>query len=192
MITKRNYIDLLQNRLNGGNTPRDLRKMYNRGTITKLVNMVFTDVAINNPDAAADMAIPYTYTPTTDASGYYITLNPMSIAGSQTIFQIQDDKNDYHIQDKVMANAIRVLRGTNKYGAILFGTKLRFNTQPQGDVVVTLVPNVYQMGDDDILYAGELGDSGETKVFQLCLQLLKTPEFQDELNNNAVDAQQGR
>ena len=171
---------------------RDTRKMYGRGTITKLVNMVYADVAINNPDAAADMAIPYTYTPTSDSTGYYVNLSPMSIGGTQTIFQINDDKNDYHIQDKVMANAIRGLRGSNKYGAILFGTKLRFNTQPQGDVTVTLVPNVYQMSDDDILYAGELGDSGETRIFQLCLQLLKTPEFQDELNNNAVDAQQGR
>lgn len=190
MITKRNYIDLLQNRLNGGNTPRDKRKMYGRGTITKLVNMVFADVSINNPEAAADMAIPYTYTPAMDATGYYITLSPMSIGGTQTIFQIQDEKNDYHIQDKVMANAIRVMRGTNKYGAILFGTKLRFNTQPQSDVTVTLIPNIYQMADDDILYAGELGDSGEVKIFQLCMQMLQTPEFQDELNNNAVDAQQ--
>jgi hypothetical protein len=164
--------------------------MYGRGTITKLVNMVFADVVRNSTDAAADMAIPYTYTPSTDSSGYYITLNPMPIAGSLSIFQITDEKNDYHIQDKVLANAIRVLRGENKYGAILFGNKLRFNTTPVGDVSVTLVPNVYQMEDDGILYAGELGDSGETKVFQLCLQMLMTPQFQDELNNNAVDAQQ--
>ena len=190
MITKRNFIDLLQNRLSGGNAPRDVRKQYGRGTIVKIINFAFNDVCINNQDAASDMAIPYTLTPESDGSGYYITLYPQPIAGTLAFFGIEDEKTQYNIQDKAMSKAINVLRGNNKNAAILFGNKLRFNQKPTGDVTITIVPNIYQMADDDILYAGEVGGRGELAMFQMCLQVLKTPEYQDELNNNAIDAQQ--
>jgi hypothetical protein len=190
MITKRNMIDLVQNRLSGGDTPKDLRKMYGRGTIAKILNFAYNDVCINNQDAASDMAIPYTFTPASDASGYYVTLYPQPIAGTLAFFGIDDEKESYQIQDKSMARAISELRGNNKNAAILFANKLRFNKIPTGDVTVTIVPNIYQMQDDDILYAGEVGGHGEMSIFQMCLQILMNPVYQDELNNNAVDAQQ--
>jgi hypothetical protein len=190
MITKRNMIDLIQNRLSGGDTPKDLRKMYGRGTIAKILNFAYNDVCINNQDAASDMAIPYTFTPASDTKGYYITLYPQPIAGTLAFFGIEDEKDSYQIQDKTMAKAISELRGSNKGAAILFGSKLRFNKQPTGDVTITIVPNIYQMQDDDILYAGEVGGQGEMSIFQMCLQILMNPVYQDELNNNAVDAQQ--
>lgn len=192
MITKRNFIDLLQNRLSGGDTPADVRKMYGRGTIARILDFAYADVCINNSEAASDMCIPYTFTPTTDASGYYVTLSPQPIAGTLSVFTIEDSKNSYNVQDKLMSKAISTLRGSNKYGAILFANKLRFNTTPSGDVTVTYVPRVSEMSDNDILYGGQVGDAGEVSIFQMCLSILKTPEYQDELNNNAVDSQQQR
>ena len=190
MITKKNYIDLIQNRLNGGIVPKDVQKLYPRGVIAKILDMAFSDVVINNSGAAADMSLEYGFTAQTDANGYYVTLSPRPIAGTLSIYDIYDEKNEYNIQDKVMSRAIRTLRDNNKFGAILYGDKLRFNTTPVGEVKIIYVPRVSEMADDDALYAGEVGDNGEIMLFSRVMAVLQGKDFQDELNNNAVDAQQ--
>jgi hypothetical protein len=190
MITKRNYIDLIQNRLNGGAAPKDVQKVYPRGVIARVLDMAFADVVINNSDAAADMSLEFSFTASTDTNGYYITLSPRPISGTLSIYDIYDDKNSYNIQDKVMARGIRDLRTNNKFGAVLFGNKLRLNTTPVGEVKVIYVPRVSEMADDDALYAGEVGDNGEVVLFTRVMTVLQGNAFQDELNNNAIDAQQ--
>lgn len=190
MITKRNYIDLIQNRLSGGVVPKDVQKVYPRGVIAKVLDMAFADVVINNSDAAADMSLEFSFTASTDANGYYVTLSPRPISGTLSIYDIYDDKNFYNIQDKVMARGIRDLRDNNKLGAVLYGDKLRLNTTPVGSVRVIYVPRVSEMADDDALYAGEVGDNGELMLFTRVMTVLQGKDFQDELNNNAVDAQQ--
>jgi hypothetical protein len=190
MITKRNYIDLIQNRLSGGIVPKDVQKVYPRGVIARVLDMAFADVVINNSDAAADMSLEFSFTASTDANGYYVTLSPRPISGTLSIYDIYDDKNFYNIQDKVMARGIRDLRPNNKLGAVLYGDKLRLNTTPVGSVRVIYVPRVSEMADDDALYAGEVGDNGELMLFTRVMTVLQGKDFQDELNNNAIDAQQ--
>jgi len=139
------------------------------------------------------MAVPYVLTPSSDANGYYVTLNPQPIAGTMAIFSVEDESsgfNSYSIQTKAESNALNVLRGGNNSAAILFKDKLRFNKKPTGDVTVTMVPNVYQMGDDDVLIipSDETG-KGEAMLFQICMQMLSTQSFQDDLNDDGIDAQ---
>lgn len=193
MITKRQAIELIQHRLTGGDTPEDLRRLYPRSVISRVINMALADIVSANPYDASDMAVPYTFTPATDANGYYVTLSPQPVAGSLAIFTVTDEgtgNNEYIIQTKAEANAMKVLRGVNSSAAILFNNKLRFNKRPEGDVTVTMVPNVYQMADDDVLIIpySETG-RGEVMLFQVCMQLLMSQQFQDDLNNDSIDAQ---
>jgi hypothetical protein len=53
-----------------------------------------------------------------------------------------------------------------------------------------MVPNVYQMADDDVLIIpySETG-RGEVMLLQACMQILTTQQFQDDLNNDSVDGQ---
>jgi len=109
------------------------------------------------------------------------------------IFSVEDESsgfNSYSVQTKAESTALNVLRGGNTSAAVLFKDKLRFNKRPEGNVTVTMVPNVYQMEDDDVLIipSDETG-KGETMLFQACMQLLSTQGFQDDLNNDAIDAQ---
>jgi hypothetical protein len=139
------------------------------------------------------MAVPYVFTPATDANGYYVTLSPQPIAGTMAIFSVEDESsglNAYSVQTKAESNALNVLRGGNNSAAILFKDKLRFNKKPEGNVTVTMVPNVYQMDDDDVLIipSDETG-KGEMMLFQMCMQVLSTQGFQDDLNNDSIDAQ---
>jgi hypothetical protein len=85
---------------------------------------------------------------------------------------------------------MKVLRGANSSAAILYNNKLRFNKRPEGDVTVVMVPNVYQMADDDVLIIpySETG-RGEVMLLQACMQILTTQQFQDDLNNDSVDGQ---
>lgn len=193
MITKRQAIELIQHRLTGGDTPEDLRRLYPRSVISRVMNMALADIVSANPYDASDMAVPYVFTPATDANGYYVTLSPQPVAGSLAIFTVTDEgtgSNEYIIQTKAEANAMKVLRGSNNSAAILYNNKLRFNKRPEGDVTVVMVPNVYQMDDDDVLIipSNETG-RGETMLFQMCLQLLASQQYQDDLNNDSVDAQ---
>lgn len=193
MITKRQAIELIQHRLTGGDTPEDLRRLYPRSIISRVLNLALADIVSRDPYSASDMAVPYTFTPASDGNGYYVTLSPQPIAGTLAILTVEDEStgfNSYSVQTKAESNALSVLRGSNSSAAILFKDKLRFNKKPTGDVTVTMVPNVYQMEDDDVLIvpSGESGAS-ETMLFQACLQLLSTQGFQDDLNNDAIDAQ---
>lgn len=193
MITKRQAIELIQHRLTGGDTPEDLRRLYPRSVISRVMNMALADIVSANPYDASDMAVPYVFTPATDANGYYVTLSPQPVAGSLAIFTVTDEgtgSNEYIIQTKAEANAMKVLRGANSSAAILYNNKLRFNKRPEGDVTVVMVPNVYQMEDDDVLIipSNETG-RGEAMLFQMCLQLLASQQYQDDLNNDSVDAQ---
>lgn len=193
MITKRQAIELIQHRLSGGDTPEDLRRLYPRSIISRVLNLALADIVSRDPYEASDMAVPYAFTPGTDANGYYVTLNPQPIAGSMAIFSVEDQStgdNGYIVQTKAEATAINILRGGNKSGAILFKDKLRFNRKPEGNVTVTMVPNVYQMEDDDVLIipSDETG-KGEMMLFQMCLQVLMSQQFQDDLNNDGIDVQ---
>jgi len=193
MITKRQAIELIQHRLTGGDTPEDLRRLYPRSIISRILNLALADIVSRDPYEASDMAVPYTFTPATDANGYYVTLLPQPIAGTMAIFSVEDESsgfNSYSVQTKAESAALNVLRGGNTSAAVLFKDKLRFNKRPEGNVTVTMVPNVYQMEDDDVLIipSDETG-KGETMLFQACMQLLSTQGFQDDLNNDAIDAQ---
>ena len=193
MITKRQAIELIQHRLTGGDTPEDLRRLYPRSVISRVINMALADIVSANPYDASDMAVPYVFTPATDASGYYVTLSPQPVAGSLAIFTVTDEgtgSNEYIIQTKAEANAMKVLRGANNSAAVLYNNKLRFNKRPEGDVTVVMVPNFYQMADDDVLIipSNEMG-RGEGYLFQVCMQLLASQQYQDDLNNDSVDGQ---
>jgi hypothetical protein len=196
MITKRQAIELIQHRLTGGDVPEDLRRLYPRSIISRILNLALADIVSRDPYSASDMAVPYVLTPASDANGYYVTLNPQPIAGTLAIFSVEDESsgfNAYSVQTKAESNALNVLRGGNTSAAILFKDKLRFNKKPTGDVTVTMVPNVYQMGDDDVLIipSDETG-KGETMLFQACMQLLATQGVQDDLNNDGIDSQSQR
>jgi hypothetical protein len=155
--------------------------------------MALADIVSANPYDASDMAVPYVFTPASDSNGYYVTLTPQPVAGSLAIFTVTDEgtgSSEYIIQTKAEANAMKVLRGANSSAAILYNNKLRFNKRPEGDVTVVMVPNVYQMEDDDVLIipSNETG-RGETMLFQMCLQLLASQQYQDDLNNDSIDGQ---
>jgi hypothetical protein len=193
MITKRQVIELIQHRLTGGDTPEDLRRLYPRSIISRVINLALADIVSRDPYEASDMAVPYVFTPANDANGYYVTLSPQPIAGTMAIFSVEDESsgfNSYSVQTKAESNALNVLRGGNNSAAILFKDKLRFNKKPEGNVTVTMVPNVYQMEDDDVLIipSDETG-AGEMMLFQMCMQVLATQGFQDDLNNDSIDAQ---
>lgn len=189
MITKRQAIELIQHRLSGGDTPEDLRKLYPRSIISRVLNLALADAVTRDTYLANEMAMNYTFTPQIDTNGSYITLNPRPISGTLSIYTIEDEStndNSYIIQTKVEAQALSVLRGGNKNAAILFNDKIRFNRKPVGDVTVSMIPNVYQMGEDDALIV----PNAEMALFTMCLQVLSSPQFQDELNNSVQDAPQ--
>ena len=85
MITKRQAIELIQHRLSGGDTPEDVRKLYPRSIISRVLNLALADAVTRDTYLANEMAMNYTFTPEIDANGSYITLNPRPISGTLSI-----------------------------------------------------------------------------------------------------------
>lgn len=192
MITKRQMLELIQHRLNGGDTPEDLRRLYPLSVIARIVNFAFADLVTRNFDSASSMTITYDFEVDSTNAGYFLILDPKPIAGAQGIFSVEDENGQiYNPMTKMDNKAIKAMRGNsgNKYAAIYDKDTLRFNTQPFGTVTVEMIPNIYQMADDDVLIANESEGVGESQIFALCLQMMQTRQFQDDFNNNSIDAQ---
>jgi hypothetical protein len=192
MITKRQAIEFIQHRLSGGDTPEDLRRLYPRSIIARVINYALSDAVTRDPYLLEDVAVPYDFAVSSDSKGYYVSLSPQPISGSLAIYSVTDESdsdNRYFVQSKIDASTMEVLRGKNKNGAVFYKNALRFNKKPVGTVTVTMIPNVYQMEDDDPLIIPMQDGFGEMAFFQLCLQALSTQGYQDDLNDSSVDAQ---
>jgi hypothetical protein len=193
MITKRQAIELVQHRLTGGDIPEDVRRLYPRSIIARIINFALSDIVTRDPYAASDMAVPYSFDVKSDERGYYVEMNPQPMSGSFSIYTVEDQSeaaSEYLVQTKAESSAMKVLRGANKSAAVLYKNLLRFNKKPTGSVTITMIPNIYQMEDDDILVIpSDVNGAGELAFFQMCLQALSSQGFQDDLNNNSIDIQ---
>ena len=59
MITKRQAIELIQHRLSGGDTPEDVRKLYPRSIISRVLNLALADAVTRDTYLANEMAMNY-------------------------------------------------------------------------------------------------------------------------------------
>lgn len=158
MITKRQFLEVVCDRLSGGPAFADTKDNYPLPLIARFVDMAIPQILNADPYSLSEMSIPRTFTPASDDNGHYVTMNPAPAAGIIAITEIYDEKGDFYIQDKSTSAAFKILRGSNKNGAVLFANKLRLNRTPEGSVSVTYVPLISQMSDNDqiILADGEL------------------------------------
>lgn len=187
MITKRQFLEVIRDRLSGGPAFADEKDNYPLGLVARFVDMALSTILYNDPLALSQMSIPKEFTAVLGDNGYSVTLDPPPAAGIIAVSYASDDKGDYYVQDKQTAQAFKTVRASNKNAAILFGNALHLNRTPEGQVSVTYVPLVSKMADNDQIIIADGGS--EIALYDIIVKaIMMTDRFRaDKTNNDLTD-----
>ncbi len=194
MLTKRQTIELIENRLAGAGTTADLRRRYPRAIIEAIIGKVYADIAFTNAYMMQDLANTYdiSYTETTLSTGKceysaILSVNPLgsfsfvSVEFGDKFYPMQQGKQEGFVMNKVMPNRIAgcYLRTADK------GWKLIFTEKPiLENGTATYVPDFRSMDDNAPL----LFNGGEVALYKAVVELIKyTDQRPGEEFNDGTD-----
>lgn len=191
MITKRNLIETLQNRLVGGDCPDDVKGMYPVQILEQIVQGVFSDLLAKSPMMMKQLGVAYTVTPSLNSSTnkYQATLQVKPLQGSQSIlFAYGCDENDWYtiIQGRYNNYVMGILKpGRCRIGTYYEDGNLVFTDKPYATVTAYLVPNIEDMGEDEQLIL----PGNESIFFDACFRMIKSMGVNPSeiVNNTKVD-----
>lgn len=183
MITKRQFLELIQDRLVGGPAKADERKNYPLPMISRMVDMILPSFLKENPDAINDMSI--TDVVSVPQGSTSITLSKRPIMGTYCFSSVYDDLGQVEVRDLGYDNALRLLNPRSKRVVVLGnGKQLYIRFTPVGNLSLSYVPLVTDMADDDVIDL-----EGEGEMFSLICQAIRANEkfLNDKLNNDLID-----
>ncbi len=186
MITKRQLIETIQNRLASGDVTDDLRGKYPYQVIAYVLNLAYTDAVFGNPNAKKDLSVRYTATVACNHGQYSAKLPVLPLLGSEGITYVEgSDCTWYPIRmgttENRMMNIIKPQ--TNLVTCYMRGHKLYFNTKPTDTINLDIVPNVADMDDDDIISI----PGQEANIYNMVIQMImQTNTKPEEVYNNGV------
>lgn len=187
MITKRVLVELVQNRLAGGDVPSDVQGKYPKQVIERLIGQVYADLASQNKKLVRNMALPFTSTVITANSRYYIVLptaplNRMNgivwITGlNGKIIPTTIGLEQSHIMAKIMPNI-------GVFASNIEQSKMYFSGDPNSTTVnVDILPDFNRLGEDDNVYV----EGMESQMFSAVMAKMRENASQlEEVYNNQV------
>lgn len=189
MITKRDLITTLQNRLSGGDCPDDVKGKYHPQVLERVCDMVFTELVFSNPNLAKDLALPYTVTPT-DVNGTWTATLPVPLAfDSKSIIWVWgcDPSDRYVVNDGIIGKAMMLVLKPHSARISFYpdGDVVKFSRKPNSTVTMYLIPNISSMDEDDqIVLTGK-----ESTFFMACFQAIRAMDGRpmDVINNQKPD-----
>lgn len=186
MITKRQLIETIQNRLASGDVTEDIKGKYPYQVIAYVLNLAYTDAVFGNPNAKKDLSVRYSSEVTCQHGQYSVKLPVLPLLGSEGITYVEgSDCTWYPIRmgstENRMMNLIKPQ--TNLITCYLRGKKIYFNQKPTETVFFDIVPNVADMDDDDIISIPGQESAIYNMVIQMIMQTNTKPE---EVYNNGV------
>lgn len=185
MITVRQFLELVQDRLVGGPAKADERKNYPIPMISRMTDMILPSFLAKNPDALNDMCIDEEFEIPNGATSFELRKRP--IAGTYSFVYASDDQGQVEVRDIGTDKQLRKLNPSVKRVVVIGNgrtTYLRF--KPVGKLVLTYVPFITDMSNDDVIDL-----NGEGELFALLCQAIRMNEkfLNDKLNNDLVDPQ---
>ena len=186
MITKRQLIETIQNRLASGDVTEDIKGKYPYQVIAYVLNLAYTDAVFGNPNAKKDLSVRYSSEVTCSHGQYSVKLPVLPLLGSEGVTYVEgSDCTWYPIRmgstENRMMNLIKPQ--TNLITCYLRGKKIYFNQKPTDTVSFDIVPNVAEMDDEDIISIPGQESAIYNMVIQMIMQTNTKPE---EVYNNAV------
>ena len=189
MITKRQMVELIQNRLAGGDVTEDIKGKYPYQVIAYLVGLVYTDIVYSNPQAKKDASVPYDLERQGTAPKFYVDLPATPLMGSESLTYVSGTDGCWYParMGSIENHIMNILKPqTNLVTSYLQGRKLYFNGTPTTTITVEMIPNPNSMSDDDYLSA----PGKEAAIFQMVVQMIQQAGLKPEevYNNNVPDS----
>lgn len=146
MITKRVLIELLQDRLSGGEATQDIIGKYHRGAIQRALDIVFSDIVSNDRRLAVQMALPYTL----NVASNKVLLPVKPILGMSGVISIVKDDVDIPTVNGVEERSlIRILNPNLRNYAYRVVGNYMFFEGVEGEIEINIVPSISDMGEDE-------------------------------------------
>jgi hypothetical protein len=192
MITKRRFIELVQDRLAGGDATMDVQGKYAYTVIEEAINMVFSDIVSKDRYLAKEMAITYDQLVVCNKT----LLSARPILGMKGIVWIEDSNGvnipsaqgfeENKIMDYIMPQVGR--KATNITGSYLFFKGVTTSNIQSVEIIITMIPNIKDLDEDDNLIV----EDKFTQMYDLVRQIVEPNKPQDILDNNVPDTDKGK
>ena len=186
MITKRQLIETIQNRLASGDVTDDLRGKYPYQVIAYVLNLAYTDAVFGSPNAKKDLAVRYETSVSCNHGQYSAKLPVLPLLGSEGILYVEGEGCVWYpirmgSTENRMMNLIKPQ--TDKVTCYIVGNKIYFNQKPTDNIFMDVIPNVAQMDDDDIITI----PGQETTLYNMVVQMIQQTSVRpEEVYNNAA------
>ncbi len=180
-MTKQDFIQLIQDRVAGGDVTNDTLQKYKYVTIAATINTLLIESASNTANQFGNSTFGFEYTALT--GNYYLTLSPIPIGGAKGVKYVQDDcGNIYYgrktVDQNVQLNNIMHMALPHFY---VSGETLRFTAQPKGtSYTVYMTPDFVAMADDQEFTC----DNIDTLVMEVIKKLKATNNEPTEVVND--------
>lgn len=186
MITKRQLVETIQNRLASGDVTDDLRGKYPYQVISYVLNLAYTDAVFSNPNAKKDLSVRYEASVSCKNGQYSAILPVLPLLGSEGVVYVEGEGCVWYpirmgSTENRMMNLIKPQ--TDKVTCYIVGKKIFFNQKPTDKVFMDIIPNVAQMDDDDVITI----PGQEAALYNMVIQMIQqTSTRPEEVYNNAV------
>jgi hypothetical protein len=186
-MTKRQLIELIQERLAAGDVPNDILGRYKYNTIAALLDIVFQEASNADNDLTQSMATPYVVS-VTCANGKYTSVLPVSpIAGNRSVKYATDDCcNNYFARQTEDQNLfLKTIKKMDKPEFYVRGKQVNWTSQPLSDnITFYIIPSFLDSSEDDeVVMPSAVGP-----IFSRVVDLIRSTDTRsEEVINNTVE-----
>jgi hypothetical protein len=186
-MTKRQLIELIQERLASGDVPNDILGRYKYNTIAALLDIVFQEASTADNELTQNMAVPYTVS-VTCTNGKYTSVLPVSpIAGNKSVKYATDDCcNNYFARQTEDQNIfLKTIKRMGKAEFYVRGKQVNWTAEPLSEnITFYIIPSFLDSAEDDeVVMPTTVGP-----IFARIIELIKSTDVRpQEVINNSVE-----
>lgn len=177
-MTKRIFIELVQDRLSGGDATMDVQGKFSYAAIEQTTNIVLSDIVSKDRGLVEQFAVSNSYT----VNSNKVLLNPKPIVGTKGIVFVNSEYGMIPVSQGLGESSIMsiIMPQMVKSVKSLVGSYLFFTGIPDGTVVeVILVPDFAAMDEDSNFIVEDNFEVLLRKVMEI-MQPLSTEEIKDD------------
>ena len=186
-MTKRQLIELIQERLASGDVPNDILGRYKYNTIAALLDIVFQEAATADNDLTQSMAIPYIVGVTCSHGNYTSTLPVSPIAGNRSVKYATDDCcNNYFARQTEDQNLfLKTIKKMGKPEFYVRGRQVNWTSEPLSpNITFYIIPSFLDSEENqEVVMPSAVGP-----IFARVIELIKSTDTRsEEVINNTVE-----
>jgi hypothetical protein len=187
-MTKRDLIDLIQERLASGDVPNDIMGRYKYQTVSALIAIVYQEAATADNSVLGTMVLPYDLNVTCENGKYFSMLTAAPAYGPMSVKYATDScGNTYYSRQSDDQNLfLSRIKNMSKPEFYVRGKKLIWTCNPDFDTTtVYMVPNFLDMDDNEEAVMPNSISAILTRVIELVRSTDTRP--QEVVNNTSQD-----